>query len=134
MKIALNYTIFALIASIINILSQDISINLYDGSYSITVSILFGTITGLLTKYILDKKYIFKYKTVDHTHNGRILILYTSMGIATTIVFWSFELLFYYIYGTKEMRYIGGLIGLGIGYYIKYHLDKKYVFIERDKT
>ena len=26
------------------------------------------------------------------------------------------------------MRYLGGVIGLAIGYLTKYHLDKRYVF------
>ena len=26
------------------------------------------------------------------------------------------------------MRYLGGMIGLAIGYLTKYHLDKRYVF------
>jgi len=26
------------------------------------------------------------------------------------------------------MRYVGGVIGLAIGYYVKYQLDKRYVF------
>jgi hypothetical protein len=27
------------------------------------------------------------------------------------------------------MRYLGGVIGLAIGYLTKYHLDKRFVFI-----
>ena len=27
-----------------------------------------------------------------------------------------------------ELRYLGGLLGLGIGYWAKYHLDKRFVF------
>jgi hypothetical protein len=27
------------------------------------------------------------------------------------------------------MRYLGGIIGLSIGFYVKYQLDKKYVFV-----
>jgi hypothetical protein len=26
------------------------------------------------------------------------------------------------------MRYVGALIGLGLGYWAKYHLDKRFVF------
>ena len=29
---------------------------------------------------------------------------------------------------TKEMRYLGGILGLMIGYICKYYLDKRYVF------
>jgi hypothetical protein len=29
------------------------------------------------------------------------------------------------------MRYIGGVLGLSIGYYIKYQLDKRFVFVDK---
>ena len=32
------------------------------------------------------------------------------------------------VFETKEMRYLGGVLGLAIGYLAKYHLDKRYVF------
>ena len=50
------------------------------------------------------------------------------MGILTTMIFWGFELGFHYFFQTKEMRYLGGILGLMIGYICKYHLDKHYVF------
>jgi hypothetical protein len=50
------------------------------------------------------------------------------MGLATTVIFWGFEFGFHHIFETKEMRYLGGVIGLAIGYVTKYHLDKRYVF------
>jgi hypothetical protein len=27
------------------------------------------------------------------------------------------------------MRYAGGIVGLAVGFYVKYQLDKKYVFV-----
>jgi preprotein translocase subunit SecA len=36
---------------------------------------------------------------------------------------------FDFLFGTKLMRYVGGVIGLAIGYAIKYQLDKRYVFV-----
>jgi putative flippase GtrA len=50
------------------------------------------------------------------------------MGIVTTIVFWGFEFSFHLLFETKEMRYLGGILGLAVGYLTKYHLDKRYVF------
>jgi putative flippase GtrA len=52
------------------------------------------------------------------------------MGVLTTIIFWAIELAFEHIYQTKEMRYLGGIIGLAIGYIIKYQLDKRFVFVK----
>ncbi len=127
-KIALMYTIFALFATVANIGSQEIAITLYQGSFTIMLSILVGTAVGLVLKYWLDKRYIFKYQTQSIQHGSKTFTLYTIMGIVTTFIFWGFELAFDAIYGTKEMRYVGGVIGLAIGYYVKYQLDKRYVF------
>lgn len=128
MKIALMYTIFALFATVANIGSQEIAITLYQGSFAIMLSILVGTAIGLVLKYWLDKRYIFQYQTQSIQHGSKTFTLYTIMGIVTTFIFWGFELAFDAIYGTKEMRYVGGVIGLAIGYYVKYQLDKRYVF------
>ncbi|WP_019555697.1 GtrA family protein [Thiomicrorhabdus arctica] len=128
MKIALMYTIFAIFATVANIAGQDLSIRLYQGSFAITLSIFVGTGVGLVLKYWLDKRYIFQYQTVSIQHGSKTFYLYTVMGLITTVIFWGFEFTFDAIYQTKEMRYIGGIIGLAIGYYVKYQLDKKYVF------
>jgi len=50
------------------------------------------------------------------------------MGLMTTTIFWDFELGFGYLFETNRMCYIGGALGLGIGYIAKYHLDKCHVF------
>lgn len=127
-KLAMLYTVFAIVATLCNILAQDICNYLYSGDSSILISIIIGTGFGLIVKYILDKKYIFQYKTKNARHNRHIFFLYTFMGIFTTFIFWGFELGFHYLFETKEMRYIGGVIGLMIGYVSKYYLDKKFVF------
>ena len=122
------YTAFAIVATLCNILAQDICNYLYSGDFSILISIIIGTGFGLVVKYILDKKYIFQYKTKTAGHNRQIFFLYTIMGILTTMIFWGFEFGFHYIFETKEMRYLGGILGLMIGYICKYYLDKRYVF------
>lgn len=128
LKLAALYTIFAIIATFCNILAQDICTHIYSGHFYIFISMIFGTAIGLIIKYILDKKYIFKYKTKNTKHNNKIFVLYAIMGVFTTIIFWGFELSFQFIFENKEMRYIGGIIGLMIGYICKYYLDKRFVF------
>ncbi len=127
-RLAMLYTAFAIVATLCNILAQDICNYLYSGDFSILISIIIGTGFGLVVKYILDKKYIFQYKTKTVGHNRQIFFLYTIMGILTTMIFWGFEFGFHYIFETKEMRYLGGILGLMIGYICKYYLDKRYVF------
>ncbi|MEE9100133.1 GtrA family protein [Pseudomonas nitroreducens] len=128
MKLALIYAILALIATAANIGSQDLVVRNYSGPYSITLSIFVGTGIGLLLKYALDKRYIFRFKARDVVHDGQTFILYTVMGLATTVIFWGFEFAFQHIFQSDGMRYLGGVIGLAIGYVTKYHLDKRYVF------
>ncbi|MFW1938373.1 GtrA family protein [Acinetobacter baumannii] len=127
-RLATLYTAFAIVATFFNILAQDICSYIYSGPFSILVSIIIGTGVGLVIKYVLDKKYIFKYKTQNAQHDGKVFMLYTVMGIFTTIIFWGLEFGFHAIFETKEMRYVGGVIGLMIGYICKYYLDKRFVF------
>lgn len=127
-KIAIMYTIFALIATAANIGAQELFVQMYFGLYAISLAILVGTAVGLVLKYALDKRYIFKYQTHTLQHNSKTFTLYTVMGLATTLIFWGFELGFDALFQTKEMRYLGGVIGLTIGYYVKYQLDKRFVF------
>jgi putative flippase GtrA len=62
-------------------------------------------------------------------HDGRLFVFYSAMGVITTFIFWGTEYAFHLIYDTDVMRYLGGIIGLSIGFYVKYQLDKKYVFV-----
>jgi putative flippase GtrA len=128
LKLTFWYTLFALVATLANIGSQDITTRVYQGRFDITLSILVGTAVGLLVKYVLDKKYIFKYRVANLAHDTRMFLLYTAMGIITTLIFWAFEFGFEYLFETKAMRYLGGVIGLCIGYLVKYQLDRRYVF------
>ena len=80
-----------------------------------------GTFTGFWTKFFLDKNLIFCGKKSN-------FVFYVMTGLFATIIFWSFELFFEYLFNSKLMRYFGALIGLSIGYFTKYVLDKKYAF------
>ena len=127
-KTPVLYIFFIFIAILTNVACQDISFYLYNGDYGITLSILVGTAAGLICKYLLDKKYIFCFSPKSISHDTYTFMLYTGMGVITTIIFWGFEYTFDFFYGTKHMRYTGAVTGLIIGYFIKYHLDKHFVF------
>lgn len=129
MKIAVKYTIFALIATASNLLTQEISMTIYDGRFALYIAIMAGTGVGLVVKYALDKTFIFFYQTRSSAHNAWTFFLYTSTGVFTTVIFWGSELLFNYIWDYQYSKYVGAIIGLGIGYLCKYQLDKKMVFI-----
>ncbi len=128
MKLALVYALLAVIATFTNIGAQEASIRVYAGAYGVPLSVAVGTLVGLFVKYVLDKRYIFQFRARDVVHDGRTFILYAMAGVATTMVFWGFEFGFHWLFASKEMRYLGGIIGLAIGYFTKYQLDKRYAF------
>lgn len=131
MFLAVKYTLFAVIATAINLFTQFVSLALYSQQFSLYIAMFFGTIAGLVAKYILDKKYIFYYTTKDAKDDSQKFILYSIMGVLTTIIFWGFEIAFDLVFDSDSAKYIGAMIGLSIGYFVKYQLDKKFVFKEK---
>jgi putative flippase GtrA len=89
---------------------------------------MMGTIGGLLTKYYLDKQYIFLDFDNSLRNNKNKFLLYALNGVLTTAIFWSSESFFYFYFQTNASRELGAILGLSIGYFLKYRLDKKYVF------
>jgi putative flippase GtrA len=128
-KIAVLYTLFAVLSTAINIGSQMLSIWIYKGPLSVEISILVGTVMGLPLRYFLEKRYIFNFTSKNLVHDGKLFVFYSAMGVITTLIFWGTEYTFHLIYDTDFMRYLGGVFGLSIGFYVKYQLDKKYVFV-----
>jgi putative flippase GtrA len=129
--IAIKYTFFAVISILVNLLFQYFSFSIYSGFLSLYVAMLIGTMAGLLTKYYLDKKWIFYYEHKDMQDNTEKLALYTFMGVFTTVIFWGIEIAFDYLIPHPNAKYVGAIIGLSIGYVTKYYLDKKFVFINK---
>ena len=130
MALALKYTLFALLATLANLAAQAVVDRLYRGPWELWVAMAAGTLVGLVVKYILDKRYIFYYQTDSLAQDTGRFVLYSLMGVVTTLIFWGFEAGFDWAFGTQAMRYLGAVIGLAIGYFTKYHLDKRLVFAE----
>jgi putative flippase GtrA len=87
-----------------------------------------GTAGGLVLKYFLDKKFIFFAEKTTAVRDFTRFVIYTLFGLLTTLLFWSVEWAFIKIWAHPYSRYWGGAIGLSLGYYIKYKLDRKWVF------
>ncbi|MDA9780500.1 GtrA family protein, partial [Amylibacter sp.] len=87
-----------------------------------------GTIVGLVLKYFLDKRWIFGDMSAGVKAHSKKFLLYTAMGIVTTAIFWATETAFWLVWETDVMREVGAVIGLSIGYVVKYNLDRRYVF------
>jgi putative flippase GtrA len=127
-RIAVVYALVSALATAANIGTQALAIWIYSGIYSVELSVLAGTAMGLPIKYVLEKKYVFAFKSDSLGHDTRLFVLYGFMGVFTTAIFWGVEFAFHFLYGTDAMRYLGGAIGLTLGSYIKFHLDKRFVF------
>lgn len=132
-RISLLYALFASLSIGTNLLCQWITVSIYHGRFYIGISMLIGTMAGLILKYALDKRWIFRYQTRSTAHEARTFALYTVMGLSTTAIFWGTELGFEWLFNSDLMRYAGGLIGLIIGYVVKYLLDKKFVFVTHNR-
>jgi hypothetical protein len=137
-KTSALYVLFAAISTGTNLGSQ-VLIQILGAAlgvsvgFSLIASVLVGTGIGVITKYILDKRFIFRFEVKSMKHQARTLGLYTIMSGITTLIFWGFEFGAFFVFGTNAAKYTGAIIGLAIGYVIKYFLDKNITFRE-DKS
>jgi len=90
-----------------------------------------GTLNGLILKYFLDNYFIFNYKSESRTEDAGKFMLYSLMGVITTLLFWITEVMFDYYFDHPNSKYIGAVLGLSLGYFIKYQLYKRFVFQEK---
>ena len=127
-NILIRYILFAIIATMANLSSQRIVLIIDDTRYFFIGAITIGTIVGLSVKYVLDKRWIFQDVSVGLMAHGRKFFLYMFMGVFTTVIFWLFETFFWLTWKSDLMREVGAVIGLSIGYSLKFYLDKRYVF------
>ncbi len=123
-----RYALFAVIATFANLSVQRLILQSTTTVMSLALAISGGTIVGLGVKYLLDKRWIFHDFSTGMKSNSLQFSLYSLNGIFTTAIFWLSEFTFWYIWGTQFMRELGAVIGLSIGYFIKYQLDRKFVF------
>lgn len=126
--IAVKYGLFAAFSVVVNLFFQYLSFSIYDGVADLFIAMCAGTGSGLIAKYILDKKYIFYHQPKTKTQDAKTFMFYIITGGGTTFIFWGTEMGFDILFNIKSAKYIGAIIGLSIGYTIKYFLDKKYVF------
>ena len=122
------FVLFALVSTLFNLLTQRVILSFKTTNLFFIIAILSGTIVGLIIKFFLDKSFIFFDKKNDISHLTKKFGLYTFMGIFSTLIFWGTEAFFWIIWRQENMRELGAILGLTIGYIIKYKLDKRFVF------
>ena len=126
--LVLRYAVFAVIATVANLAAQRLVLASVEGRAKLTLAVLVGTAVGLVIKYLLDKRWIFFDTSKGAAMHSKKFSLYTLMGVITTAIFWGAETSFWMIWQTDFMREVGAVSGLAVGYFIKYKLDRKYVF------
>ena len=122
------YILFAFFATFFNLLTQRLILSFNKTNLFFFIAILSGTLIGLIIKFFLDKSYIFFDKNKHFSYVGEKFRLYTIMGIFSTLIFWGTESIFWIIWRKENIRELGAIFGLTIGYILKYRLDKRYVF------
>ncbi len=122
-----RYVFFAVISGIANLGAQELVVRIVP-AWPVMISVLVGTGIGFFVKYVLEKKWIFLDSYETHAAEVRKIVIYGIFGVGTTLLFWGIELGALWIWGTTTAKYIGAAVGLSLGNWIKYLLDKHYVF------
>jgi putative flippase GtrA len=127
-NISLRYAAFAVAATSINLATQWISFWLYRGIGELMIGMVAGTAAGLISKYLLDKFWIFDDRSLSLAENLHKFGYYSITGAFTTVIFWTIEAAFALRGDYASIRYLGAVIGLSIGYVAKFYLDYRFVF------
>lgn len=127
----LRYAAFAVVATLANLVTQRAVLQFGDKGAIFALAVGAGTIVGLVIKYLLDKRFIFYDFASGIKNHSRKFSLYMTMGLVTTAIFWGTETAFWLIWRSDLMRELGAVVGLTIGYVIKYNLDRRFVFTDR---
>lgn len=127
-QLVLRYGAFAILATLANLLTQRLVLAGADAPIGYGLALVSGTGVGLLLKYVLDKRWIFHDAVQSARAETGKFWRYTLTGIATTLLFWGAETGFWLVWKTDLMREAGAILGLSVGYVVKYNLDKRFVF------
>jgi len=130
----LRYSVFAVIATLANLGAQRLVLLAGEGPVLFALAVLVGTALGLVVKYALDKRWIFADRETGLRAHSRKFGLYTAMGLVTTAIFWATETGFWLAFGSHTAREVGAVLGLAVGYVVKYQLDRRFVFAPRQEA
>ena len=130
--LVLRYAFFAVLATLANLATQRGVLWFGDSGAVFGLAVAAGTIVGLVLKYMLDNRWIFGDMSVGVKAHSKRFSLYTAMGLVTTAIFWGMETAFWLVWQTDAMRELGAVLGLSIGYVVKYNLDRRFVFTDTE--
>ena len=129
--LVLRYALFAVIATVVNLAAQRLSLALWP---ALIPAMAVGTLAGLIVKYVLDKHWIFFDASAGVAAHGKKFILYSAMGVVTTLIFWGSELGAWALWHAEAAREAGAVAGLAVGYVVKFLLDRRFVFTDAQLT
>lgn len=136
MSIVVRYTAFALIAGALNLGVQVLIISML-GTQALIVALLLGSAAGLLTKYVLDRRFVFRHELgvpIRPMREVSTFSRYTGTGVITTGIFWGCESTLYALTDDRALTLFGGAIGLIVGNWLKFHLDRRLTFVNRQDS
>ena len=116
LSIAGAYAVIGALATAVNLGCQAALYAIWGDNMHLLVAMAAGTAAGLPVKYVLEKRYIFNFACDNLLHDGRTFIVYSLLGVGTTLIFWCTEFAFDLFFRSDSMRYVGAAIGLSIGY------------------
>lgn len=129
--LVLRYSAFAAIATLANLGAQRLVLFFGTDLDNFGLALIAGTGVGLVVKYLLDKRWIFADTDRGLRAHGQKFTLYTAMGLVTTLIFWASETAAWWLWQTQVALETGAVLGLAVGYLVKYQLDKRFVFAPR---
>ncbi len=126
----LRYGAFAVLATVVNLATQRLILwgAAPQDMLHLGLAIAGGTLSGLVCKYLLDKRWIFQDRSSGALAHGRRFSMYTLTGVITTLIFWGSEFAAWNIWQSDMAREAGAVFGLSIGYVLKYQMDRRFVF------
>lgn len=128
--LVLRYVLFAILSMAANLAVQAGVFRLLPTG-GLLPAMAAGTIAGFVLKYGLDKFWIFADPVEGHGRELRKVALYGLFSVVTTCIFWAFEAVAWLVWGTEAAKYAGAVLGLCVGYVVKYGLDRRFTFRAR---
>jgi putative flippase GtrA len=130
LRLIVSYAGFALIATVVNLGTQRLLLGDSVQPLRFAIALVAGTLAGMAVKYVLDSRWIFRAAPASAATHGRRIGKYAGTSVVTTLLFWGTEAAFFAVSPTQGSREAGALLGLAMGYVLKYHLDRRLVFAE----
>lgn len=128
LRLVASYAGFAALAAAVNLGTQRAILGGSEAPARFAAALVAGTLAGMAVKYVLDSRWIFHAGPADAATHGKRIGRYAGTSVVTTLVFWGTEAAFFAVSPTQGSREAGALLGLAMGYVLKYKLDRRLVF------